>query len=457
MTISLKAGTPLQNGKYTIDTILGTGIILTCEATQTDINLPVIIKTLNISPHRKDFDRLQTQFQNLSQKLRKCQHPNVVRVLDNFSENGKFYSVMEYIRGQNLQEILDSGLQISPSLAIEYIRQVGEALTQLHHQNILHRNIKPQNIKKRQGSNTVVLIDFGILDYLRQAEGHELIPKIDTNNQKRLFGGYAPIEQYLPHTQLTTKSDIYSLCATFYCLLTSSPPLAAPLRERINSPKAIRTSSKEEPSPPPLREIVQSANALGVKSASTLRTYKNAKRLIQRQSRIEEWLQRWNEFPTNLDPSLEVALQKGLEIDDLHRPHSIEAWLALLPPSKGETETSAITIEVPHSNPTTEANKTTPAFYSWFKSSNKRAFALTAIIAGFFGISLGLSLRLGLVGQISAEILDVEQSFPPLKDWPITEPVEASGDLTTPLDSNVETPTEEDLGNFRGSNLGTAP
>ncbi|MCT7950494.1 serine/threonine protein kinase [Ancylothrix sp. C2] len=455
MTIPLKAGTVLQNGKYTIDAILGTGIILTCEATQTDLNLPVIIKTLNISSHRSDFDRLQTQFQSLSQKLRQCQHPNVVKVLDNFSENGQIYSVMEYIRGQTLQELLDTGLEISPTLALDYIRQIGNALTELHHQSILHRNIKPQNIKKRQGSNTVILIDFGILDYLRQAEGHQLIPKTDTNDEKTLFGGYAPIEQYLPHTELTTKSDIYSLSGTLYCLLTGSAPLAAPLRERITSPKAIRTFPTEEPSPPPLREIVQSANALGVKSAGTLRTYKNAKRLIQRQSRIEEWLQRWNEFPSNLDPSLEVALKRGLEIDDLNRPASIEAWLALLPQTEQEKQTPAITIEVPHSNETTNPNPLTPLLFGWLKSPTKRAFALTAVIAGFFGISLGLSLRVGLVGQISVEIFDVEQSFPPLEDWPSSEPVEVYGDFETSPEEDLPTQTEQDLETVRGADLET--
>lgn len=472
--MTIKAGTVLQNGKYTIDAILGTGIILTCEATQTDLNLPVIIKTLNISPHRlrdsvkisdlqsvelgtkSATERLQTQFQMLSQKLRQCQHPNVVRILDNFSENGQFYSVMEYIRGQTLQELLDTGLEISATLAIDYIRQIGNALTELHHQGILHRNIKPQNIKKRQGSNSVVLIDFGILDYLQKAQSHRQIPKTEPSSEKTLFGGYAPIEQYLPHTELTTKSDIYSLSATLYCLLTGAPPLAAPLRQ-TTSPRAIRTFPTDEPSPPPLREIVQSANALGVKSAGNLRTYKNAKRMIQRQSRIEECLQRWNEFPSNLDPMLEQALRLGLEIDDINRPNSIEAWLALLPQTEEENQTPAITVEVPHSKETANPSPSLRSvFSSLIQSPTKRAFVLTAAIAGFFGASLGLSLRLGLIGQISAEILEVEQSFPPLKDWPISGPVEVSQDLETPAEQDLEIPVEQEFGTVRGGDFGSA-
>ena len=229
------AGKSLQNGKYIIERELGQGGFgITYKATDKSSSIEVVIKTLNSRwQNNSDQTKLNFEFENEARRLSKCSHANIVEYRDFFVENGLPYIVMEYIRGVTLDKLIQPHQPLPEATAINYIRQVGEALTVVHQNGLLHRDIKPQNMILRQGTQQVMLIDFGIAREFSQG-----VTKTHTN---LITNGYAPLEQYFPKAKRTAASDVYALAATLYTLLTAEIPLAATLRERLPfaSPKKL--------------------------------------------------------------------------------------------------------------------------------------------------------------------------------------------------------------------------
>ena len=229
------AGKSLQNGKYIIERELGQGGFgITYKDTDKSSSIEVVIKTLNSRwQNNSDQTKLNFEFENEARRLSKCSHANIVEYRDFFVENGLPYIVMEYIRGVTLDKLIQPHQPLPEATAINYIRQVGEALTVVHQNGLLHRDIKPQNMILRQGTQQVMLIDFGIAREFSQG-----VTKTHTN---LITNGYAPLEQYFPKAKRTAASDVYALAATLYTLLTAEIPLAATLRERLPfaSPKKL--------------------------------------------------------------------------------------------------------------------------------------------------------------------------------------------------------------------------
>ena len=137
--------------------------------------------------------------------------------------------VMEYIRGETLgAAFVLPGIPLPEATAIHYIRQIGAALQVVHNNGLLHRDIKPDNIILRQGTQEVVLIDFGI--------AREFNNGAKQTHTGLVSEGYAPIEQYLTQAQRTAATDVYGLAATLYALLTAQVPIPALLRDREKMP-----------------------------------------------------------------------------------------------------------------------------------------------------------------------------------------------------------------------------
>ncbi len=263
-------GQTLQAGKYSLEQELGRGGFgVTFKATHHYLGQPVVIKTLNESLRlHPDFDRFQRQFQDEARRLALCSHPNIVRVSDFFIEAGGPYMVMDYVPGPTLQAVVFPGQPLSEATAINYIRQVGEALRVVHQKGLLHRDIKPENIILRQGTQEVVLIDFGI--------AREFTPDSTQSHTIIVSDGYAPIEQYLTKEKRTPASDVYGLAATLYALLTAQVPTPAILRDR-------------QPMPAP------------------------------------------RELQPQLSASLNQAIMRGMAVEARYRPASVDEWLSLLP------------------------------------------------------------------------------------------------------------------------------
>ena len=141
-------GKKLQGGKYTLEQELGRGGFgITFKARHYYLGQLVVIKTLN-ETLRQDpaFAKFQRQFQDEARRLALCVHPNIVRVSDFFIEDRLLYMVMDYIPGQTLDMVVFPDYPLPEATAIHYIRQIGAALQVVHQNNLLHRDVKPQNI-----------------------------------------------------------------------------------------------------------------------------------------------------------------------------------------------------------------------------------------------------------------------------------------------------------------------
>lgn len=220
----------LQGGKYTLDEELGQGGFgLTFKATHHYLHQVVVIKTLNQSIRKQpNFQEFVQKFQDEARRLALCVHPHIVRVSDFFTEDGMPYMVMDYIPGPTLAELVHPDRPLNEAVAIHYIRQIGAALEGVHQKGLLHRDIKPQNILLREGTQEVVLIDFGIA-----REYEQNLPQTHTS---LVSEGYAPIEQYMRSQRRSAATDVYGLAATLYTLLTARIPIASILRDRHQMP-----------------------------------------------------------------------------------------------------------------------------------------------------------------------------------------------------------------------------
>ncbi len=145
-------------------------------------------------------------------------HPRLPRVIDRFSENGRYYFVMEFVPGKSLDRILEEVNHPLPERqVVDWAIQVCEALSYIHSQTppVILRDLKPGNIMVTpQGE--VKLIDFGIARLWKPGQ------KSNTENLGTMT--YASPEHLGQTGQTDARSDIYSLGATMYHLLTNEEP-----------------------------------------------------------------------------------------------------------------------------------------------------------------------------------------------------------------------------------------
>lgn len=142
-------------------------------------------------------------------------HPNLPALTGFFSENQRYFLVMEYIDGMTLEELLDrNGGPFSERRVLGWARQLCDVLEYLHSQNppIIFRDMKPGNIMLTR-SGHIKLIDFGIARFFR--------PSGKQDTQHLGTPGFAPPEQY-GTAQTDVRSDIYSLAMTLSLLLTNT-------------------------------------------------------------------------------------------------------------------------------------------------------------------------------------------------------------------------------------------
>ncbi|CCQ58481.1 MULTISPECIES: serine/threonine-protein kinase [Crocosphaera] len=232
----LNTGENLQNGRYTINSILGAGGFgITYLATENPSNEQIAIKTLNATVQGKDnFLDLQNKFIKEAFLLAKCSHPHIVTVHNVFEKDGFWYMVMEYIKGDDLAVYLQKNGVFNEANSLPIIQQIGEALSYIHSQGFLHRDVKPNNILL--SINTVKLIDFGIAREFTAGE-----TRTHTNYRK---DGYSPPEQYEERAKRGIYTDVYALAATLYNLLTDEVPIPAQFRSYATLPPPQQFNNK---------------------------------------------------------------------------------------------------------------------------------------------------------------------------------------------------------------------
>ena len=241
----LHAGATLQGGKYTIERMLGQGGFgITYLGTQAGLNRRVAIKEFFMRAYcnrdadtshvsvasqgsREEVERFRQKFVKEAQTISALDNPHIVRVYDVFEENGTAYYVMEYIDGGSLKDLVHTRGPLPEAEAVDYIRQLADALSYIHGQKLLHLDLKPANVLLKSG-HTAVLIDFGVSKHYDNAGGQT------SSTPAGVSAGYAPLEQYvmggIAHFKPCT--DLYALGATLYCLLCGqAPPEAGRLNE----------------------------------------------------------------------------------------------------------------------------------------------------------------------------------------------------------------------------------
>lgn len=164
------------------------------------------------------------QFVREAQNLSRFNHPHIVKVLEAFEENDTAYFAMEFIEGGSLHEYIQKNGGLSEHEALETIMQIGEALSAMHRNKMLHLDLKPLNVMRR-GNGDLVLIDFGLSKQFDENGEPESSTRIGFGTR-----GYAPIEQanYKRGQSFPATLDIYALGATLFKTLTGiTPPEAS--------------------------------------------------------------------------------------------------------------------------------------------------------------------------------------------------------------------------------------
>ncbi len=147
-------------------------------------------------------------------------HSQIPMLLDYFIAEGEFYLVQEYIRGSTLARLVRRSGCLSEKAAKRFLREMLPVLEYIHNQQVIHRDIKPQNVIRCQDDGRLVLIDFGAVKE-QIAQGDNSLKASTTHFIGTV--GFAPPEQF--YLRPVFASDIYSLGVTCLYLLTGKAPL----------------------------------------------------------------------------------------------------------------------------------------------------------------------------------------------------------------------------------------
>jgi len=218
-TAKVPAGAPILQDHYVLIGPLGQGGMGTVFMAQDTslFNRLCVVKKLRLDGFdAQDRHKAMEFFEREAKILSELKHPNVVHIQAYFQEHSNYYLVMEYVEGNNLQQLLKKrGASFTEAQVIEWSTTILNVLNYLHkHQPpVIYRDIKPSNIML-DTVNGIKLVDFGIArPYTENSENTHVVS-----------GGYSPPEQYWGAAD--PRSDIYALGATMYYLLTGKEPIA---------------------------------------------------------------------------------------------------------------------------------------------------------------------------------------------------------------------------------------
>ena len=176
----------------------------------------------------KQFEDGKAKFIDEAKRLAKFQgEKGIVNIFDSFEENGTAYIVMEYLEGETLEEYLRREGKIPAEKAVKLLSPVIESLDKVHTVGIIHRDVSPDNIMITKDGR-VKLIDFGAARYATTTASRSLTVIIKP--------GYSPEEQYTSRGEQGAYTDVYSLGAVLYKMVTGEKPPDA-LERRANYEK----------------------------------------------------------------------------------------------------------------------------------------------------------------------------------------------------------------------------
>ena len=241
----LKIGSTLQNGKYEITKVLGSGnfgitylattkISVNGQLGQMDVAVNVAIKEFymkDLNSRTSDGSTVEgtqntmvknyrTKFKKEAENLAKLHHPNIVKVIEVFDENNTTYYVMEYVEGGSLDDYIKLKGRLTEEEALKCTLEIADALSYMHKNMMIHLDLKPKNIM-RNSKGHLYLIDFGLSKQYDENGEPESSTSIGLGTP-----GYAPLEQasYKQDGTLPVTLDVYALGASLYKMLTGMTP-----------------------------------------------------------------------------------------------------------------------------------------------------------------------------------------------------------------------------------------
>jgi serine/threonine protein kinase len=199
------------------------------------LNIPVAVKVLHVT----DDIGVHRQLRSEAQLLARLNHPHVVRVWDFEDDPCQPFLVMEFVEGPGLSDVLREQGRIPPERALQLVRQIADGLAAAQRLGIVHRDVKPGNILLTK-DGAAKLADLGLAVLVEHERG-------------KAAGGLAGTAAYMPPEQasgaIDHRSDIYSLGATYYYMVTGQVPFQGTTRAEV-----IRKHATETPISP--RELV---------------------------------------------------------------------------------------------------------------------------------------------------------------------------------------------------------
>ena len=212
----LKTGTVLD-GKYKILNVIGRGgMSVVYLAINERANKTWAVKEVR-KDGSNDFALVRRNLAAETEMLKKLDHPNLPAIVDVIDQGDSMILVMDYIEGRSLQDLLDSSGRQPPELVLAWAEQLCDVLAYLHSRQppIIYRDMKPANIILRP-NGMLSLIDFGTAREYKEEEAGDTV-WLGTR-------GYAAPEQFGKMGQTDARTDIYTLGATMFHLLTGLAP-----------------------------------------------------------------------------------------------------------------------------------------------------------------------------------------------------------------------------------------
>lgn len=248
-------------GRYEVTEELGRGAMgVVYKGEDPKIHRTVAIKTVRISDFDEEMvEEMKERFFREAESAGLLTHPNIVTIYDAGEEHDLAYIAMEFLEGRDLESLVKQGKPLPMMQALSIVSQVGDALSYAHEKGIVHRDVKPANIMRLKGTNTVKVTDFGIARI--------------TSSSKTKTGVVLGTPSYMSPEQVAGKkvdgrSDIFSLGVVLYEMLTGEKPFRGEdmtslmyqiAREHHPSPRSINPKI-----PPVVERIIDKALAKDV-------------------------------------------------------------------------------------------------------------------------------------------------------------------------------------------------
>ena len=223
-------------GRYEVVSTLGQGAMGTVyKAVDPLIERPIAIKTINLNLSKEERAEFEERFYREAKSAGRLSHPNIVTIYDVGETDDIAYIAMEYLEGESLREMLDSGVVLPIEMICRIVSSIANGLNYAHEKHVVHRDIKPANIMVTSNRD-VKIMDFGIAQ----------IPAGSRTQLGTVLGSpkYMAPEQVA--SQATDgRTDIFALGVVLYEMLTGTTPfngdnLSAIMYKILN----------EEPAPP---------------------------------------------------------------------------------------------------------------------------------------------------------------------------------------------------------------